>query len=70
LTSLSRLRANRESDRHLRDSGTFGFFRVREKTLTLLPRSRCQRFQPMAFMLVTAYILNRIVDMNPPGSAF
>jgi sulfur-oxidizing protein SoxX len=40
-----------------RDSGTFGFFRVREKSLTLLPRSRRPRFQPMAFMLATAYIL-------------
>jgi len=24
----------------------------------------------MAFMLATAYILDRIVDINPPGSAF
>jgi hypothetical protein len=36
LTSLSRLRANRESGGHFwQDSGTFGSFRVREKTLTL-----------------------------------
>jgi hypothetical protein len=39
----------------------------RGNILTLLPRSICLRCQPMAFMLLTAYILNRINRHKPIG---